>query len=126
MRLGIFMTNVGRESLNLRAFITVEETRGVRKKLIIKCINMESNANTLTSSMSSEVSTHKAKELIRTCRCNSVVNFNRHTIPLEVWNSIQELIINNAVYPPVTTIHLRNTNLTGENIDDKLRPMVTI
>lgn len=61
---------------------------------------------------------------VQSHRCNSVLDLSKRTIPIETWKSIQELIINGVVSPPIKSIHLNKSNITETDIDHRLLSII--
>lgn len=68
----------------------------------------------------------QALKLIRENRCNGYLDLSQENIPYEVWNIIQNLYLNDKIYPRITTIDIRNTNLTLDQVNDVLRGTIII
>jgi hypothetical protein len=65
-----------------------------------------------------------AMKLIDDDRCNYYLNLSRQSIPLDVWETIQRLILSDKVYPPITTIDIKNSNLSINDVYPELRNII--
>ena len=65
-----------------------------------------------------------AMKLIDINSCNYYLNLSRKTIPLDVWYTMEDLILTGKVYPSITTIDIRKSNLTINDVRPELLPMV--
>lgn len=66
----------------------------------------------------------KAMRLIRENSCNYYLNFSSEIVPLDIWHTIENLILAGKVYPSVITIDIRKSNLSIDDIHSELRNMI--
>lgn len=65
-----------------------------------------------------------AMRLIRGYRCNYYLNLSNEDIPINIWNTIEDLILSDKIYPAITTINIQNSNLTIDDVNIKLRDCI--
>ena len=53
----------------------------------------------------------EAMRAIKAKRCNYYFNFSDENVPLDLWNNIEDLFLSNKMYPAITIIDIRDSNL---------------
>lgn len=97
------------------------------------CINQNMKSDTSTNSstlgetkaMTSDI-TFNAFELIRKNRCNTVLDLQGQVLSPQEWEEIQNCILNTNWLPPIKRIDLRETGLSYDLIDYKLRSIIVL
>lgn len=93
--------------------------------------NMKSDTSTNPSplgevkAMTSDI-IFNAFELIRKNRCNTVLDLQGQVLSPEEWEAVQSCILNTTWLPPIKQIDLRETGLSYDLIDDKLRSIIVL
>lgn len=65
-----------------------------------------------------------AKNIIKSNRCNSVLDLGQLNIPLNTWNEIQRLILSETIpHKQITKILLEKSNITPNDVDPNLLPI---
>jgi hypothetical protein len=68
----------------------------------------------------------KAIQYIQAHRCNAVLDLNKRIVPSALWRSIEQLIITNAISPPIEYINLSNSNITEKDVDHRLHGIINL
>jgi hypothetical protein len=66
----------------------------------------------------------EAMTIINENQCNYYLNLSHIYVPLNLWYVIQDLYLNNMIFPAISVIDIRNTNLTLDDVDSRLRDMI--
>jgi hypothetical protein len=65
-----------------------------------------------------------AMKLIKENQCNYYLNLSDTYVPLDLWTIIQNVYLNNEIFPAISVIDIRNTNLKLDDVDPRLRNMI--
>lgn len=65
-----------------------------------------------------------AMKFIKDNQCNYYLNLSHTFVPLDIWHTIEDLYLSNNIFPAITVIDIRNTNLTLKDVDFRLHNMI--
>jgi hypothetical protein len=65
-----------------------------------------------------------SREIIRRNRCNGALNLEKSILSPKIGESIQILILNDSIFPLVTRIYLKGSNIEKEAIKEEIVALI--
>lgn len=66
----------------------------------------------------------EAMKIIYDDSCNYYLDLSAKNIPLDTWHTIEDLFLADKVFPTITTIDIRKSNIKLEDVNPLLKSMI--
>jgi hypothetical protein len=65
-----------------------------------------------------------AMKLMDEQRCNSYLDLVGERIPLDIWHTMQDLLLSGKVFPVINRIIIKDSNISIDDVRPELRSMI--